>query len=267
MNLRENVFVRRLVYTWLSQTLIREKDVKRTIHGLGLRDSVDLRILDAGCGIGQIAFWLAERYPNAFIKAIDIDARRVREFGSFLKKANVTKIHCKVERVEDVAEREEFDLIVCCSVLEFVKDEERALYGFHIALNRGGKLVVEVPHQDEDLLSSPRSAVYPYRRTYTIEGLCAILQKLGFIIRATTYTEGKFESCALRIYEAILGCHFGAIYHALSQKPLRFIFLFPLYLVLVHPLVMLLLWLEMRYPRRSGRAFVVIAEKAEGWLA
>src|SRR5258708_2424752 len=46
------------------------------------------RILDAGCGTGQTAFFLERRFPNALIEAVDISLKDIETAREIAKKTD-----------------------------------------------------------------------------------------------------------------------------------------------------------------------------------
>ena len=108
-----------------------------------LPDDTGLRVLDAGCGPGVYAEWLADR--GAKVVALDVSPRMVeiarQRLGS---RAEV--------RVADLGqpltflESGSFDLVLSALVLEYVEDWRAAAFEFHRVLRPGGVLVVSVTH-------------------------------------------------------------------------------------------------------------------------
>ena len=77
-------------------------------------DSEKSRILDIGTGTGLIALMMAQRYPNAVIKAIDIDENAVCQAR---ENVSVSPFSTRIEVIQaDIAlfeSDESFDAIVC----------------------------------------------------------------------------------------------------------------------------------------------------------
>ena len=98
------------------------------------------RILDVGCGTGELTACLAERYPNAEILGVEIDpghvARAKAHCASFGERVQV--------RVGDAfdldVEPGSFDLVVCRHVLQSIPDPHLVVAQCRAALAPGGWL-------------------------------------------------------------------------------------------------------------------------------
>ncbi len=96
-------------------------------------------ILDVGCGMGLTACWLAKEYE---CKVIGIDfSEKMIEWSK--KNAKIEHVEDKVEfMVADAQalpfEDESFDVVICESVLVFVKNREKAMREYVRVAKRGG---------------------------------------------------------------------------------------------------------------------------------
>jgi trans-aconitate 2-methyltransferase len=94
------------------------------------------RILDLGCGDGEITFQIAEHVPNGEVIGIDaskgmIDAALER------KKDNLKFIQMDINRLDY---DNEFDIIFSNATLHWVKDHENLLKNVYKASKSGGKI-------------------------------------------------------------------------------------------------------------------------------
>lgn len=80
------------------------------------------RILEVGCGEGQVLARLARRFPNAELLGTDVSADIVAEAH-----ARHPGLCFDVRSVYDVAALGRFDLVVACEVFEHLDDPPRAL--------------------------------------------------------------------------------------------------------------------------------------------
>lgn len=108
-----------------------------------LPDVGDKRVLDAGCGPGVYAEWLAEH--GAQVVAFDanekmVDLARVR-LGD---KARV--LQANLEHPLDFLRDDSFDIVISPLVMDYVKDWETVLLEFHRVLREGGWLVFSIEH-------------------------------------------------------------------------------------------------------------------------
>ena len=73
-----------------------------------------MRILDIGTGTGLIALFLAQRFPNATIEAIDIDDDAVTQAKeNFAASPFADRLTSRRAYLQDEDEQERYDLVVC----------------------------------------------------------------------------------------------------------------------------------------------------------
>lgn len=101
------------------------------------------RVLDAGCGPGAYAEWLAAH--GAEVVAIDANAKMVRLAKERLgDKAQI--LQANLEQPLDFLRDGEFDLIVCPLVMDYVRDWQKVFVEFYRLLRSGGCLVFSMEH-------------------------------------------------------------------------------------------------------------------------
>jgi SAM-dependent methyltransferase len=100
-----------------------------------------LRILDVGCGVGNISFaLLSEGYE---VTGIDLDADSI----SFCNKQNSFRNgRFYVADIEKLDSRESFDIIIASEVLEHLLQLELAIVLLNEHLAKGGMLIVTTPN-------------------------------------------------------------------------------------------------------------------------
>lgn len=73
-----------------------------------------MRILDIGTGTGLVALFLAQRFPNATIEAIDIDDDAVTQANeNFAASPFADRLTSRRAYLQDEDEQERYDLVVC----------------------------------------------------------------------------------------------------------------------------------------------------------
>ncbi|AZE83356.1 hypothetical protein C4J98_1943 [Pseudomonas orientalis] len=110
------------------------------------------RILEVGCGHGQIARWIAERSPNATVLGLDSSPAQIAVAKASRLPAN---LDFRVGDFTRCTETQRFDLIVCRFVLLHVQARAAALQCLLDLLNPTGRLVIEEPSLSS-LFSVPR---------------------------------------------------------------------------------------------------------------
>jgi tRNA (cmo5U34)-methyltransferase len=84
------------------------------------------RILELGCGTGNLTLRLIEKYPGAEVVTVDAAAEMTRITMSRIasKHPETTRVRAVTARFEDVAfAPEEFDLVTSCMSLHHVRDK------------------------------------------------------------------------------------------------------------------------------------------------
>jgi 2-polyprenyl-3-methyl-5-hydroxy-6-metoxy-1,4-benzoquinol methylase len=103
------------------------------------------RVLELGCGAGNMTRWLSARPEVAQIVAVDAFASAV----AALKARALPKVDAREQAVDKLsfARGEQFDTVVMCELLEHIyPDEERAMRdAFRPHLAPGARWVVSVP--------------------------------------------------------------------------------------------------------------------------
>ena len=106
-----------------------------------------LKILDYGCGVGTIDFYLA--HLGHSITGIDISPKAIRVCKSSAKEIGVasnTTFKLISQRLDN-----EYDLIICSELIEHVPDDIKLLEKLTILLKKGGKLLISTPTVDAPL--------------------------------------------------------------------------------------------------------------------
>lgn len=115
-----------------------------------LPDVAGKRVLDAGCGSGYYAAWMAER--GAEVVGVDASEAMIAEatdrYGDAVTDSGgeVTFQQADLRKPLDDFEDEHFDLVVSQLTLEHVEDWSRPNAEFHRLLTPGGRLVVSCDH-------------------------------------------------------------------------------------------------------------------------
>ena len=103
-------------------------------------------ILDAGCGRGVISRALAQRYPDAHVDAIDTEASTQERNRQIANKIGLSNCHFEIADLTSYQREGHYDLVISVDNLEHVKDDEKVLANLYSSMQRGGILVIHVPH-------------------------------------------------------------------------------------------------------------------------
>ena len=147
------------------------------VMGPLLPESEDFRLLDVGCGAGNMIHHLS-RYGR--VKGLDIDQRPVevaRQRGYDVDQFDVTQ--------PMPFEPDTFDAVTALDVIEHNEDDLAILADSYRVLKPGGHIIITVPalmwlwsHNDE---------LNAHRRRYSGKELEEKLARIGFRIRRMTY--------------------------------------------------------------------------------
>ena len=168
-----------------------------------------LRILDAGAEDATFVYWLADRYPDAHVMAVDIDEAAVASCLAARPARYANRVDFQVSYFADV-DPESFDLVTAFDVLEHIPDDEGAVRDLYRALRPGGTLLVHVPRDrwktrsgvvhrfaDEDAWQINAGHV---RMGYSPERMGELLSGAGFTVLSVETWLGRWGTLAHEVY-------------------------------------------------------------------
>jgi SAM-dependent methyltransferase len=146
----------------------------------GLRPFVGARVLEAGCGIGNLTELLTEAER---LVGVDMDASYVGR----LRRRYAVKEHIDFHQA-DLHEllnlpqltEEVFDTVLCVNVLEHVRDDRLVLNNFAQLLQPGGRVVLQVPAHP--WLYSEVDRTLGHFRRYTKQELKYKFEESGLVV-------------------------------------------------------------------------------------
>jgi SAM-dependent methyltransferase len=116
-----------------------------------------LRVLDAGCGPGIYAQWLADH--GAEVVAFDLSPKMV-QFARQRMRDRGHIFQADITRPLDMLAEETFDLVVSALVLDYVRDWEPVFREFARVLRPGGLVVLSAGHPCADFYLRPDAQNY-----------------------------------------------------------------------------------------------------------
>jgi SAM-dependent methyltransferase len=224
---------------------IRAMHFRRTLRKLRL--GACPRILDAGCGIGAYAVWMARSYPRASVVGCDVGREKLDfcvDLARQLRLANIEFTYGDITNL--VWEDELFDLVVNIDVLEHLTDYKLALSTFRRLMKPGGYLYLHAPQPHQKRLFHCLNGWH--HGDHTSEGFAPTqltdqLTELGFHILETTLTFGFF----------------GKLSWELNHITLRR----NLWLAgIAFPLLNAIARLDARFGNKHGLGFAVLAQRS-----
>ena len=150
-------------------TLIRTKIIANAI-----KDRKYKKILDVGCGTGELLEYLHSNFPEKELYGTDISKKALE----ILKKKGITKgtFLADLEKVTKLNGK--YDVIVCSEVIEHLKNWENAIYAFKGCVNKNG--IVIITTQSGKIY--PHHAQLGHIQHFEPEDITKELKKAGFHI-------------------------------------------------------------------------------------
>ena len=151
------------------------------------------KVLDAGCGEGNISLFIASYRTDVI--GVDISQKSIitckKKANCLLLSKNTLFINADLEKQKF---RERFDLITCIEAIEHINNDEMVLDKFFNWLKTDGTLFLSTPSKNAPLfkmgITKKRDDETGHLRRYSIKSLTEKLKKIGFIIIETKKTEG-----------------------------------------------------------------------------
>ena len=125
---------------WVQKYSLRptRREVKQLVFPL-LEENSDLKILDIGCGTGQLVGEISERFATVDYLGIDvaknmINVAKQNNSGERIRFFNVS--------VDDFKSDESFDIIICTHAFPYFPDKSAAMKKMSTLCNRGGRVII-----------------------------------------------------------------------------------------------------------------------------
>lgn len=251
-----SVFLRKIFYWLLDLMFLRSWHVRKKIRELYPKKT-KMDILDAGMGFGQYTYFMAKRFPDAKILAVDVKEEQIEDCRKFFAKSGYNNVRFEIADLTKINFKDEFDFILCVDVMEHIHEDELVFKNYFNALKTGGKLLVNTPSnlggsdaEDE----SDESFIEEHARNgYSKEDITQKVERAGLSMVSFDYAYGKFGTISWR---------FGIKYPILMAGASKFlILLLPIYYLFTLWFVLILMWLDVHTYNKEGTGIVLVAEK------
>lgn len=164
------------------------KYLKKVLAQFGVQK---LDILDLGCGVGTIDFYLVKK--GHVITGIDISADAIAICNDVKDRFHFDEAQFVQGDVQHTHFGRKFDLIICSEVIEHVEDDTGLLETIHTLLKPGGVLLLTTPSLNAPLYKLGYLKQFDRRvghlRRYEMKGLVELIDNVGFHIETTAKTE------------------------------------------------------------------------------
>ena len=253
-------WLHRLFFGALNWLFLRAWYVQREIRRL-LADAPaqqPVRVLDAGTGFGQYAYFMARAFPQARVRAVDIKTTYVERARSFVEQTDVaSRIDWAVDDLTDLQSAGPFDLILSVDVMEHIEDDRAVFRHFQRVLRPGGHVIINTPSDQggSDVQAEDEEGFIGehVRDGYNREALERKLRDAGLEPVKSVYTYGEYGSTAWRW---------------LIKRPMQLlgatwasVVLLPLYYLAALPAGLFLNARDLAAENETGTGLLVVARK------
>jgi ubiquinone/menaquinone biosynthesis C-methylase UbiE len=108
---------------------------------LEMLSPLDRRVLDVGCGTGQLAARIQERFPDTQVYGLDLSSGMLRQAGCRASSAGgLVRVQGDSERLPFASNT--FDAITCCHSFHHYPRQRRVVAEMHRVLRPGGRLLI-----------------------------------------------------------------------------------------------------------------------------
>lgn len=218
----------------------------------------EIRVLDAGTGFGQYAYFLARTYPHAQIDAVDVKQDYLDNAERFLSRTPYAdRVRFRQADLTRLDIESTYDLVLSVDVMEHIEEDELVFRNFARALRPGGTVIINTPSDQggSDVGSDGGEGFIGehVRDGYAKSELESKLLAAGFEIDRSMYTYGAPGSLAWRM---------------LIKYPMKMmsatrasLLLLPFYYLPVFPAGMILNAMDVRRRHARGTGLVAVGRK------
>ncbi|OUL63631.1 methyltransferase domain-containing protein [Flavobacterium sp. AJR] len=113
-----------------------------------IQDKPNMKVVDLGCGTGELTNMLSEKLTNPSVKGIDSSKEMLEKAKEF------TSIQFDQKTIEEqINTREKWDLVFANASIQWVDNHEELFPKIISLLNPDGQLAIQMPCQNENLLN------------------------------------------------------------------------------------------------------------------
>lgn len=139
----------RAFYRTLDAVFLRSWYVRRALREIveALPADRPVRVLDAGTGFGQYAYWLVRTFPHVTVDAVDVKRdylERAQRFLAATPHADRVRFF-ELDLTEPMTPGAGYDVFLSVDVMEHIEDDRAVFRNAARVLRPGGTLVVNTP--------------------------------------------------------------------------------------------------------------------------
>ena len=198
---RTKAFYRLLDTVFLRSWYVR-RALRQRIAAMGDRP---VRVLDAGTGFGQYAYWLLDTFPNVTVTAVDIKDDYLERAQAFMAQTPYAGRVAfeKADLTLPLEYADAFDLALSVDVMEHIEDDRAVFRNVLAALKPGGVFIVNTPSDQGGsgvTAEGEESFIGEHVRDgYPLAELTEKLETAGLTVVETQYAYGPAGSAAWRL--------------------------------------------------------------------
>ena len=162
------------------------------------------KILDAGCGIGELCLELSLKYPSAEITGIDPSSKMIERAKQGFSSKNIKYI---CGHTENLRENQLFDLIVSTNAFPYVEDKPKFLSELKTRLKPGGRILLLFSNKNNfyDACWLTIIKLTTSKAQYlSVKATQKLLEEQGFKVGRTERIDSVFFVPSVYMIEAIL---------------------------------------------------------------
>jgi 2-polyprenyl-3-methyl-5-hydroxy-6-metoxy-1,4-benzoquinol methylase len=260
-------FIVRMVYTVNFILTLRNWYVRRALRKLEKQQHAEFSFLDAGSGMGEFSLGVAKRNPNSRVVGMDYLESNGKLASRIAQSMNLRNTKFSQVDLTKINISLQYNMILCNSALQFIKDDEKALQQIHEALKLTGVMLLYVPityrryFPWSELFERKYLSDFFYKyhddflmHRYTADEVVKKIQQQGFMIRSSEYTYGICGAIAFELYSMMLA----------AVKQLPAIVSIPcvlIYACVIFPVQLMLMAVDFFLPQSKGNGLLIVAEK------
>jgi SAM-dependent methyltransferase len=257
----KSILLRKLFYRLLDLLLLRSWYIRRELRRWKAPEHPV--ILDAGSGFGQYSYRIAQLFPTALIKAVDVKEEQIFDCNQFFLKIGLnSRVIFEKADLTKYVEEKQYDLILSVDVIEHIEEDIQVFRNFYASLNDNGMVLISTPSDkggsDSHDQSHKGDAITGFidehvRDGYNIDEIQEKLRVAGFSKVNARYQYGTA----------------GNISWVLSMKlPIKllgvsklFFIILPFYYLIAYPVSALLNRIDLSTAHKKGTGLIVTAHK------
>ena len=254
--------LQRLFYGALNVLFLRAWYVRREIRRLmeAMPGDQPVRVLDAGTGFGQYAYFVARNFPEARVHAVDVKRDYLDRAKTFVDQTPYAdRVTWAIDDLTDLQAEGPFDLILSVDVMEHIAEDRTVFEHFERVLRPGGHVIINTPSDQggSDVQEEGEESFIGehVRDGYNLSDLEGKLRDAGLEPVRSLYTYGEYGSTAWRW---------------LIKRPMKMlgatwasIVLLPLYYLAALPIGLFFNAKDVAHDNETGTGVLVVARKTE----